>query len=170
MRLLYVIDHKDYDPNGAAFERPSVRAIIVRDGRAAMVYSQKYDYVKFPGGGPEMGETHEQALIREVREETGLTVIPESIRPYGYVHRIQKGQKEPVFIQDNYYYFCAVTDGTGAQQLDAYEQEEGFELRWLTAKEAAAINLAHDRAGADAVMIVEREARVLQMLMDEGLA
>ena len=32
MRLLFEIDTKDYDPNGKAFVRPSVRGIIIRDG------------------------------------------------------------------------------------------------------------------------------------------
>ena len=66
MRLLFEIDTKDYDPNGKAFVRPSVRGIIIRDGRIAMVHSLKYDYYKFPGGGIESGESPEQALLREV--------------------------------------------------------------------------------------------------------
>ena len=55
-----------------------------------MVYSQKYDYYKFPGGGIETGEGHNTALIREVLEETGLKIIPDSIKEYGYVLHIQK--------------------------------------------------------------------------------
>ena len=50
-------------------------------------------------------------MIREVKEEVGLTVIPESVAEFGYVHRIQKGKHEPVFIQDNFYYLCDVTEG-----------------------------------------------------------
>ena len=41
MRLLFEIDTKDYDPNGKAFVRPSVRGIIIRDGKVAMVHSLK---------------------------------------------------------------------------------------------------------------------------------
>ena len=44
VRALFEIDTKDYDPNGTAFVRPSVRGIILRDGKVAMVHSLKYDY------------------------------------------------------------------------------------------------------------------------------
>ena len=90
MRALFDIDTKDYDPKGPAFVRPSVRGIILRDGKVAMVHSLKYDYYKFPGGGIEAGETRPQALVREVAEESGLQVLPKSIREYGLVHRVQK--------------------------------------------------------------------------------
>lgn len=42
------------------------------------------DY-KILGGGVEPGEKLEDALIREVGEESGLIVIPESIRPIGEI-------------------------------------------------------------------------------------
>ena len=103
MRALFDIDTKDYDPKGPAFVRPSVRGIILRDGKVAMVHSLKYDYYKFPGGGIEAGETRPQALIREVLEESGLQVRPESIREYGLVHRVQKSDQPGIamFVQDN---------------------------------------------------------------------
>lgn len=69
MRLLFSMDAKDYDPRGNALVRPSARCITIREGRVAMVYSRKYDYYKFPGGGIERGETREQALVRETAEE-----------------------------------------------------------------------------------------------------
>lgn len=50
------------------------------DGKVLLVHSKKYGYLKFPGGGIESGEDHVQALCREVREETGLEVIPDSSR------------------------------------------------------------------------------------------
>ncbi len=97
-----------------------------------MVHSQKYDYYKFPGGGVEAGESRHQALIREVLEESGMCVIPDTIAEYGLVHRIQKRvKKEAVFIQDNYYYLCEVDPGILPQRLDDYEAEERFTLEFV---------------------------------------
>ena len=110
MRLLFQIDTKDYDRNGRAFIRHSARCIHIKNGLVAMVHSLKYDYYKFPGGGIEKNESNEHAMIRETREEAGLIVIPESVREYGYVHRIQKSEYDDTdyFVQDNYYYLCDV--------------------------------------------------------------
>ena len=79
MRELFVIDRKNYNPNGSVGKRPSVRGIIFRDGKIAMMHSVKYNYYKLPGGGIEPGETMEETLVREVREESGLLVKPETI-------------------------------------------------------------------------------------------
>jgi 8-oxo-dGTP diphosphatase len=50
------------------------QGIIIRDNKMLMVkqFVQRGDIVwNFPGGGIEEGETPEQAMIREVHEETG---------------------------------------------------------------------------------------------------
>lgn len=167
MRVLFNIDLHNYDPAGKAFVRPSVRAVIIRNGRIGLVYSKLYQYYKFPGGGLNSGETNIEALVREVREETGLSIIPARIREYGYVRRIQKGDFDPIFVQNNYYFFCEVHDEIGEQKLDDYEAEEGFELRWVEASEAIETNKLADHAEADAIMI-ERDTRVLELLMEEG--
>lgn len=73
MRTLFTLDKKDYDENSPLFIRPSVRGIIIQAGRIAMVHSLKYDYYKFPGGGIEGEEEQLETLIREVKEEAGLT-------------------------------------------------------------------------------------------------
>lgn len=167
MRLLFKLDTKDYDPMGERVVRPSVRGIIIQSGKVAMVYSQKYHYYKSPGGGMEPGESHIQTLLREVAEESGLQVIPESIKPYGHVHRVQKSDHSGIFVQDNYYYLCQVEDIPRAQVLDPYEAEEGFTLEFVDPCHAENVNRYEDHGTADQVML-EREAMVLDCLRREG--
>ena len=57
----------------------AVSAAIFRDGRVLIVRRARppaHGLYTLPGGGVELGETLEQAIIREVREETGLEIAP----------------------------------------------------------------------------------------------
>ena len=131
MRMLFTMDAKNYAPDAPLHIRPSVRGIVIRDGKVLMVHSRKYDYYKFPGGGIEAGEDHNEALCREVREETGFAVSPNSIREYGMVHRRERDHDGTTFVQDNFYYLCAIGEKLG-QELDDYADEEGFTRNlWL---------------------------------------
>jgi len=56
-----------------------VGGVVVRDGRALLVRRGKeplYGRWVVPGGTVELGETLEEALVREMEEETGLLVEP----------------------------------------------------------------------------------------------
>lgn len=173
MRMLFSIDKRDYDPAAPVFVRPSARGIIWRGGKLAMIHSLSYDYYKFPGGGIEAGEDAIAALCREVAEEAGLSVIPDSIRPYGQVHRIQRGQHGDTFVQDNFYYLCEAEDTPLPQHLDDYEAEERFTLEWVNPAHAITVNrrvrTGDTRFDPVYTVMLEREARVLEMLVSEGL-
>jgi ADP-ribose pyrophosphatase YjhB (NUDIX family) len=57
----------------------AVSAAIFRDGRVLIVRRARppaHGLYTLPGGGVELGETLEEAVIREVREETALEVEP----------------------------------------------------------------------------------------------
>lgn len=168
MRLLFELDAMNYDPKSEDVRvQPAARAIIIRAGTIALVHSLKYDYWKFPGGGLEEGEEPLQALVREVAEEAGLTVIPETIKDYGYVHRVQKGWREDVFVQDSYYYRCLVATQVRPQCLDDYEADEQFTLEFVDPQRAIRANRASSHGPKDPIMI-ERETRVLELLVAEG--
>jgi 8-oxo-dGTP pyrophosphatase MutT (NUDIX family) len=72
--------------------RKAARAIIVRDGQMLVMHRNKFghEYYTLIGGGIKGGETEEQALRREVLEETGfiangvrLVFLEEAGDPYG---------------------------------------------------------------------------------------
>ena len=163
------MDGKDYIENGKVFIRHSSRSIIIKNNKVAMVYSKKYDYYKFPGGGIDENETPIEALIRETLEEAGLVIIKSSIKEYGYVHRIQKSDRkdEDIFVQDNFYYLCDVKENVISQDLDDYELEEGFSLVFIEPEIAIKVNRYNNHGPKDFTML-EREAKVLEMLIEEG--
>jgi len=52
--------------------RPSVYGVVIE--KKKVLLSKQWDGYDFPGGGIELGETIEEALVREVWEETGIKV------------------------------------------------------------------------------------------------
>ena len=170
MRMLFEMDKKDYGGCDHCFVRDSARSIIIRDGKIAMVHSLKYDYYKFPGGGIENGENPVDAMIRETREEAGLEVIPDTVREYGMVHRIQKSDSDDTecFVQDNYYYLCEVRETPVSQDLDEYEAKESYRLEYVDPETAIRKNRSVKDSPYNGLMF-EREARILELLQSEGL-
>jgi 8-oxo-dGTP diphosphatase len=85
-------------------DRPylAVSAAIIRNGRVLIVRrarSPAEGLFTLPGGAVEAGELLEEALRREVREETALTVEP--IAPAGLrevIHRDATGRAERHFV------------------------------------------------------------------------
>ena len=61
--------------------RPSAKAVVIRDGLLLTTRNRtpgdaRPDWYILPGGGQIPGETLDVALVREVREETGIEVVP----------------------------------------------------------------------------------------------
>lgn len=104
------------------YPEATVGALIVnRKGEILLVKSNKWgDKYTVPGGHIELGERAEDAIRREVREETGLRVKPiallmiqEAIYPHDYVKR-----EHFIFLD----YLCVAT--SSAVQLDNDELQE----------------------------------------------
>ena len=170
MRKLFEMDKRDYSDCKYLFRRDSARSIILRAGKVAMIHSLKYDYYKFPGGGIERTESPEEAMIRETREESGLIVIPESVKEFGYVHRVQRSDRDPqqCFVQENYYYLCKALSEPAAQDLDDYEAQESYQLEFVEPAAAIEKNRGALEHTPYHPMMLEREARILEMLRSEG--
>lgn len=58
-------------------------AIIMKDGKLLMVGNERSNYLYSVGGRIKMGETAEEAVVREVFEETGVKM---EIDRLGFVH------------------------------------------------------------------------------------
>lgn len=166
MRILHFLDSKDYDESLPRTVRNAVRAIILSGGNLVLIKSDRFGEYKFPGGGAKPGETHSETLIRETREETGLTVIASSIKEYGMTREIHRDAfGEGVFEMNSYYYLCGVEDGISETALDEYEKEYGYKLTIASVDDAISTNaeLCDEREAP----WVRRELFVLRQIKDE---
>ncbi|MCH5353505.1 MAG: NUDIX domain-containing protein [Acutalibacter sp.] len=159
------IDLKDYRENGTVYFRAAVRGIIRQENKYLLI-SGKYGDCKFPGGGVESGENLEEALAREIREETGFTLDPCSLRKWGEVTERRKGVTADVTEMVSHYFFCRLTETPQTQQeLDTYEREYEYAPVWLTLEEAIEKNRL--ALGQTEVPWVTRDLTVLKCLRDE---
>lgn len=159
------IDLHNYPADAAVFRRTAVRGIIRRDDKYLLIYSQKYGDCKFAGGGSERGESLMDTLIREVREEAGRDVLPETVREALLVRERRLGARGDVLFMDSYYYFCDVGETVHPQQLVDYERDEGYEVVWLTLAEAIAYN--EKILGQSKTPWVRRETTVMRELLQQ---
>ena len=127
--------------NGKTVHRTAVRAVILRGRNLLMVHSSTIGDYKFPGGGVDAGETHEQALRREIHEECGALLIQfgqsiGSVIEYDYPMELDYD----AFKMTSHYYLCQVGGDFGTQKLDGYEKDLGFKPVWMDVDESILAN------------------------------
>ena len=165
MEQILVLDEKNYPEDMPEILRVAVRGIILMDGRLLMI-ENAFGEVKLPGGGIEKGEDELQALLREVREETGYEVLPESIRPFGEIVEKRLSVHEPmIWHQFNRYYFCEIEGAQEACRYTENEKKVGFRQVWYSLEEAIHINGEMLRAEGEQPWN-RREYTVLNMLRE----
>lgn len=136
MKVLAVYDEKNYSEDMPEYERYCVRGIIIRDGKVATQKGRAGDY-KILGGGMEPDEDIVLALAREVQEESGLVIIPETIREAGEIFEKREDlyEKGIKYICHTLFYLCDAEEELRETNMTASEIKKGYHLEWATFEE-----------------------------------
>ena len=113
-----------------------VGGVVVRDGRALLIRRGKeplYGRWAVPGGTVELGESLEDALVREMEEETGLHVEP--VEVLTVFDRIQREDGRVVYHYVIVDYLCRWRSGEARAASDA------LEVAWTSAAELPGYDL-----------------------------
>jgi len=119
-------------------EGPSVGVggVLIRDGRVLLIRRGKEPLRGrwvIPGGTVELGETLEQALVREMAEETGLEVTPgELLTVFDRIQREEGGVRYHYVIVD---FLCSYVSGEARAASDAAA------VAWVAPRELPAYDL-----------------------------
>ncbi|WP_435235024.1 NUDIX hydrolase [Psychromonas sp. PT13] len=78
--------------------------LYIQDGKLLVARSKNKTLFYIPGGKREVGESDEQALIREVKEEISVDLTPDSIKFAGVFKAQADGQHNGVVVKLTCYY------------------------------------------------------------------
>jgi 8-oxo-dGTP pyrophosphatase MutT (NUDIX family) len=114
-----------------------VGAIIMRDGKFLMVGNPRFDYLYSVGGRIQFGETAEEAVLREVREETGRAL---EIDRLGFVTEDyfigDSAAKKGRLIYELGFYFYMKTPPDFAPVCESFTEDGSREsLVWVSPEE-----------------------------------
>ena len=113
----------------------AVSAAVVRDGKVLVVRRARKPALNFytlPGGAVEIGETLHDAVIREVREETQLTIEPVALAGHREaIMRDEQGRVERHFVILSFAARWLAGEPVLNEELD--------DARWLTPAELSGL-------------------------------
>jgi len=132
------------------YPEPTAGALIQdSDGRILLIKSHKFnDLYTIPGGHIELGETAEEALRREIREETGLDIRDVEFLLY------QDFVFDDSFWKKKHFIFLDFACRTDCTEVEI--NEEAQEYVWSAPEEALALPIDRYTAKAIEVLLARR--------------
>ena len=114
-----------------------VGAIIMKNGKILMVGNDRADYLYSVGGRIKFGETSEEAVIREVYEETGVKLDVDHL---GFIHENYfygdvASNRGKLIYEVSYFYYMKVPEGFEPVCMSMTEDDHEEFLRWIDVKD-----------------------------------
>lgn len=158
MEILKEIKDKEWPGDLSALKfREASRAIIFDEHNLIpMLFVSKHNFHKLPGGGINPGENKIEALIREIREETGC-----EIEVIGEVGQIVEHRSKWNLKQVSYCYLGKIIL-KGKLDFTNEEIKDGFQLVWLSLDEAISRIEKEKPEHYEGSFIVQRDLIFLQ--------
>ncbi|HET8991772.1 MAG TPA: NUDIX domain-containing protein [Candidatus Saccharimonadales bacterium] len=125
--------------------RPAAYGIVI-DGKKILLSKQTNGY-NLPGGGINFGENPLEAVIREIKEETGITASNPRLIEASTYYFTSRSKQEVTYQAVALYYVCDFQPGSlSADGLEDYEKEFTEGPVWLAIEElnTAQIGAAND--------------------------
>jgi ADP-ribose pyrophosphatase YjhB (NUDIX family) len=125
------LDGKEYEiPASELKWRPSAYGTVIKDSR--ILLSKQMDGCDLPGGGINKGESPEEAVIRETKEETGIDVAnPRFVKFVNTSYKATHAGKE-YFQSLMFYYKCDfMSSELSMDGFDEYEKEYADMPEWI---------------------------------------
>ena len=120
-------------PVGDGFVNIRVGAIIMKEGKLLMAGNDREDYLYTVGGRIQFGETAEEAVVREVFEETGVHMDVDRL---GFVHENFFYGDAPsnmgkLIYEYDFYFYMKVPEDFAPGSMTFMEGDSEEKLIWI---------------------------------------
>ena len=178
MRLLKKVTHPSITENNlspehpASFTRIATRAIVIKDNRILLMFTQRYNDYSLPGGGVDEGESLVDGLIRELAEETGAHSIL-NVQPFGLYEEFRPHKSNKIFTDCSimhmlsYCFTCEIDKDLGANRLEEHEINNGMKVCWVNINDAIEHNIKTIKNDKQQGLSIERETYLLKLIKQE---
>ena len=116
--------------------REAVRAIVKRGEELLLLYTERYNDFSFPGGGMHENETKEEAVVRELKEETGAQNI--QIKEYlGVLEEYRPHYKPTIDVVHmiSHVFICEISEELQEPQFEEHEIKNKMSVVWKNLQE-----------------------------------